>query len=213
MIGASKPAKKVAKVPAATPYRCKYCKFRCVSENGINLHWKRCHSLEHPLDFDCESHLTKSDAIKIYYQCQHCQLKDTFLEIKEHCRLVHPNDPVKICRLTASSAKSKNRTEVSESLGQEEPPTKISKLEDDSSTSSSKAQTVFVVAPPPTFSCVWCNSAFQTEDEVIQHHSNHLNNVPLRYTRVDVQSSSAEAVDPLESKVICYLLHFCMILF
>ena len=189
----------------ATPYHCKYCKFRCVSENGINLHWKRCHSLEHPLDFECESHLIKSDAIKVYYRCQYCQLRGTFVEIKEHTQLAHPDDPLKLCRLTASSGKAKNRTETSESVSQEEPPVKMIKMDDESSTSSLKAQTVFVVAPPPpTFSCVWCNSTFQTEDEVIHHHSNHPNNVPLRYSRADAQPSPAEALNLSEPEVIYY---------
>ena len=131
----SQTSKKPGKPTALTPYLCKYCKFRCVSENGINLHWKRCHSSSHPLDFECESHLLKADSVKIYYQCLHCQDRGTFDEVKEHSRLVHPEMSMKVSRLTGKGR-------MSETFLQE-PPTKKMCEEKEDFPIASTSQTVF----------------------------------------------------------------------
>ena len=204
------PKKGRSKSVASNPYACKYCSHKCASENGINLHWKRCHPNQ-PLDFDFNSELQsqKSVVAKIYYWCLLCGVQGTFDELKEHSKSLHPNGPRKLLRLTG---KIRNRPDLSK-LKLEEPSEKkvcqgidkqgesvpstseegktqspsTSKLQ--STASGQNAQTVFVVAQPPsTFVCVWCHMQFQTETEVIKHHGSHPNNVPLRYKRVDSQN-------------------------
>lgn len=95
--------------PSALPYRCKYCNFRGLTENGMNQHWKKLHPNE-PLDFDVEPQSAKTDSIKIFYCCSHCGVQGLFEELKKHSKTVHPNLPPKVLRIVGKTQKRKSNS-------------------------------------------------------------------------------------------------------
>ena len=134
---------------APNPYRCKHCNFSALTEHGMNLHWQRIHSASDlPLDFECdipaEVSAAKPESTKIYYKCQLCSVQPgLYEEMREHSRVLHPNSPAKIFRIT-SKVRYPLESPNADTSKNSEPPTKL--VRDEKTSTSSK--TVTPLSPP-----------------------------------------------------------------